>query len=766
MTALILLASAALAATGGPDSYGYTYIDSSEPDGPVFVWTDISSTGTDTALDDDGEYTLTLPFAFYFYGGAFTEVTVGDGAVVLGGGSRIDNRNQCIPGNNSDGDDAMILPLWDDLNVEESPGGGVFWQVLGAAPERQVVIQYEQVPHYGGATLFAFQVILEETTSAITLQYAQATGDDEFSGGASASVGIQADRYVGLEYSCETDALSDGLAIRFDVACDDLDGDGVGACDGDCDDADPAIGPHASETDDGADNDCDGLVDEDWVAAGDVVITEMMPDSAVSDDETGEWFELHNASARSIDLLGWQLADSSDSVTIDEHVVLEPGGYALFAAEPARAVNGNLPPVDWAFDWSIIHLNNAGDALTVSMGGVVIDDLAYTPGPWEVPEGRSMYLDPGYADAVSNDSPLPWCGTPGIGAYDYGGLGIGDYGTPGAPNPAGLCCHDDDGDGWDVCDGDCDDADPARFPGNPEVQDLVDNDCDDVADEDWLEAGSIVITEFMDEPGAVEQELGEWFELTNVGATAVNLRSWRIADAAGEGFDIEGDLIVEAGERLIFAVEGDAALNGDLPVVDYVYPYALFPLRSYDDDDIQVLAGGELMDGVSYRNVPPWDSQPGRSHYLCPGATDVDANDEVAWWGTTPEDEAWAYGPGGYGSPGASNPGDIDVDGDGVALCDGDCDDADPAVGPGAAEDCDNGLDDDCDGALDDEDEDCQPQDSEPPVDDTDHGDSEPPDQEDDEGCGGCASGGRASPGALLLVGLALVGVRRRGGRV
>ena len=54
-----------------------------------------------------------------------------------------------------------------------------------------------------------------------------------------------------------------------------------------------------------------------------------------------------------------------------------------------------------------------------------------------------------------------------------------------AGNPPPSCTADEDcdGDGWTPNDGDCDDGEDWAFPGNAEVCDGVDNDCDGLTDE-------------------------------------------------------------------------------------------------------------------------------------------------------------------------------------------------------------------------------------------------------------------------------------------
>ncbi len=178
-------------------------------------------------------------------------------------------------------------------------------------------------------------------------------------------------------------------------------------------------------------------------AAGEVLFTEIMKDPAAVNDTAGEWFEVMNVGPDPVILDGCTLTDAgSDKHTIKAvggvPVVLVPGDPFLFARNGDPAVNGGLT-ADYVYGGSV-SLGNTQDALTLTCGEVVIDQVAWTVPPFPGGAGVAMQLHPDQLDAVDNDSAEFWCGA----AVPYG---AGDLGTPGALNSscedpcAGVKCN-------------------------------------------------------------------------------------------------------------------------------------------------------------------------------------------------------------------------------------------------------------------------------------------------------------------------------------
>jgi len=62
---------------GGPDSFGYFWVDSDEPSGAVFDWIDITNIGTPVTLgDDESSEFISLDFDFPFYGNIFNQISI------------------------------------------------------------------------------------------------------------------------------------------------------------------------------------------------------------------------------------------------------------------------------------------------------------------------------------------------------------------------------------------------------------------------------------------------------------------------------------------------------------------------------------------------------------------------------------------------------------------------------------------------------------------------------------------------------------------
>ncbi|MHC4068843.1 MAG: hypothetical protein ACYSR8_04595 [Planctomycetota bacterium] len=196
---------------GGPDCGGYTFIDSDEPGGFSFDWIEISGSGTNLNLTDDSYYyPINLPFSFDFYGTNYNQLTVGSNGHIYFESQYLGYNNACIPGTNNYGVHRFIALYWDDL----VPGGSenVYYRIIGSAPNRILVVQWENVRHFGSSSSrVTAQAQLFESSSDILLLYA----DPSSEAGSGATVGIQSDTACGLQYLCNQRSLHSGLAILF-----------------------------------------------------------------------------------------------------------------------------------------------------------------------------------------------------------------------------------------------------------------------------------------------------------------------------------------------------------------------------------------------------------------------------------------------------------------------------------------------------------------------------------------------------------------------
>jgi hypothetical protein len=174
----------------------------------------------------------------------------------------------------------------------------------------------------------------------------------------------------------------------------------------------------------------------DTLSAGDLVITELMYNPTAVSDSNGEWVEIYNDTASTINLLGLELSDDQAITTIDMVVMVAAGEYAVLGNNADETANGG---VDVDYDYGSVQLNNSGaQYLSIANGSGDIDRIDWDNAGVTMPDasGGSIILSSLEIDATSNDSGDYWCDAASP-------FGDGDLGSPGEENAE--CDFDQDG---------------------------------------------------------------------------------------------------------------------------------------------------------------------------------------------------------------------------------------------------------------------------------------------------------------------------------
>jgi hypothetical protein len=198
---------------GGPDTWGYSWIDSDDPLGPEFGWIDISPVGTEISLDDDDTTTaLPIGFGFPFYENVYTELYIGSNGIITFGAPSKARTNSDIP--DVEVPNNMVSMWWDDLDPRK---GGNIYYYFDEANDR-FIVSFVEIRNYlstTGTGSLSFQAILQ-SNGKIYLQYDIMDPGSDPDGLGGATIGIEnAAGDDGLSVVYNASYMHDSLAIMF-----------------------------------------------------------------------------------------------------------------------------------------------------------------------------------------------------------------------------------------------------------------------------------------------------------------------------------------------------------------------------------------------------------------------------------------------------------------------------------------------------------------------------------------------------------------------
>ncbi len=455
-------------------------------------------------------------------------------------------------------------------------------------------------------------------------------------------------------------AFGYGCAGGVCVASDpDADNDGYAAS-VDCNDGLGAVSPGAAEACNGADENCNGAIDDGVLnACGACGAVPLELCDLVDNDCDGV-----------ID----------DGCAAGSLVEAEPNhGFASCQFVPVPPGEGETITLTGTF-------NPAGDVdsycFTITVETELTFDMnaraqgALTDGVFSLFDAGGAPLPGGFNDYADGADPfLRYTFTPPLVArldtyhYDPSRGGTQYFYEIDVTAERLVPCHDDDANGLSNCDNDCDDGDALVFPGQTEVCDGADNDCDDSVDEGCPD------------PVVSEVEPNSLFSQCRTFPVPFSTRG-TIRPSGDEDMYC---FFAPAGARLGFDIDAKelgSPVNSRLRLYASPQDYFIFYIAQ-NEDGADPDTGYSALDSDSYLEHT----------FARPGIYGILVEDEsLSANGLTHTYTLHARV--------VAMPPCTDEDGDGVTTCEGDCKDADPAVYFGALEICDL-KDNNCDGTSD-----------------------------------------------------------------
>jgi subtilisin family serine protease len=183
---------------------------------PSPTWRTI--TGTNLNLGDDTWATVTPGFPVKFGTSSYNTVYVNaNGLISFTNNTGLQYSNQQLPYSSFT---TLVAPFWDDLYP--TGADNVYWEVLGTAPNRELVIEWRNVRHYScssdASATVRFQVVLFEATNHVLFNYQDAIfgGNCAFADkGGSATIGVQVSTTDATQIGYNSQILSDNLTVHW-----------------------------------------------------------------------------------------------------------------------------------------------------------------------------------------------------------------------------------------------------------------------------------------------------------------------------------------------------------------------------------------------------------------------------------------------------------------------------------------------------------------------------------------------------------------------